>query len=195
MWPWEHAIFAYVLYSLSCRLFGTRPSGRAVVGALVIGAVLPDLIDKPLAWQLGIFETGYAVGHSIFVAVPFSIVAILVAKHRNQLQVGIAFAYGYLSHLLGDLIPPLLREGEVPIERILWPIAHAPPSHDHGTFVDGVSHYLDVYQEVIIGGEFNLVILMQVAFAVLALGLWIADGYPGVRDGDRNLTKMTNRDP
>lgn len=195
MWPWEHVIFAYVLYSLTCRLVGTRASGRAVIGALVIGAVLPDLVDKPLAWQWGIFETGYAVGHSIFVAVPVSIAALLVARHRNRVRVGIAFAFGYLSHLLGDLIPPFLREGEVPFERILWPIAQPPQSHEHGSFLDGASHYLDVYHAVIVGGEFDLVILVQVGFVVLGFVLWIADGYPGLRDGTRHPMKMTNEDP
>jgi len=55
MWPWEHLAFAYVLVSGYYRLaWRSRPTDAAAI-VIAVGAVLPDLIDKPLAWGSACF--------------------------------------------------------------------------------------------------------------------------------------------
>lgn len=181
MWPWEHVVFAYLCYSLGCRAAGTRPRGRSAVALLAFGAVLPDLIDKPLAWEWDVFETSYALGHSLFFALPLSGAAVIVARQHGRTRDGVAFAVGYLSHLLGDVVSPAIREGRIASERILWPLGDPAPSHYHGSFVDASRHYLDLYTQAITSGEPDLYLLAQGGIGAVAVGLWIADGLPGVR--------------
>lgn len=58
MWPWEHMIGGYILYSLiSHTVFRESPSGLDVL-AVALASVLPDLIDKPPLWWYGIFDVG-----------------------------------------------------------------------------------------------------------------------------------------
>lgn len=181
MWPWEHAVFAYLLYSIAHRAGGSRVSGRSVVGFLFLGSLLPDLIDKPLSWQWDVFETGYGLGHSLFFAIPLAIAVLLLAHHLNRLEDGVAFAFGYVSHLVADLVPRAIREGQVPTERVLWPIAEPAPSGVHDSFLDGARHYFARYLDAIATGEPDLLIVAQIGLALFTIGLWIADGYPGLR--------------
>ena len=44
-----------------------EPPSDLPVAAVVIGSQLPDLIDKRLSWGVGVFQTGYALGHSALV--------------------------------------------------------------------------------------------------------------------------------
>ena len=76
MFPWEHAAVAYLLYAGYARWHdGTAPGGWAVLVVLV-ASQLPDLIDKPLAWQFGLLPSGRSLAHSVFVAVPVVVVVV-----------------------------------------------------------------------------------------------------------------------
>ena len=58
MWPWGHLALGYLLHSPLARArFGRPPTDRATL-LLVIGTQLPDLVDKPLAWWLGVLPAG-----------------------------------------------------------------------------------------------------------------------------------------
>jgi hypothetical protein len=57
MWPWEHLAVGYLLYSVSCVLWGRYPT-RIGVAALAFGTQFPDLVDKPLGWWLGVLPSG-----------------------------------------------------------------------------------------------------------------------------------------
>ena len=181
MWPWEHVIFAYVIYSLGCRLFGTTPSSRAALLLLVFGALLPDLIDKPLAWHFGIFHTSYSIGHSVLLAIPASFVAVGLAVRFGHPRLGIAFAVGYLSHLIGDLIPTYVREGNIPMERVMWPVMETEPSPGHGGLLDGFWNHFEPYLVSIRAGDPSLYLIVQLGLGILALVLWAFDGFPGIR--------------
>ena len=64
----------------------------------VLGALVPDAIDKTLAWVLNVVPAGRHIGHTPFAAVVLSTVAAALFGRRKAL----AFGAAYLSHLVGD---------------------------------------------------------------------------------------------
>ncbi|WP_331236602.1 metal-dependent hydrolase [Natronorarus salvus] len=196
MWPWEHAIFAYLLYSIYSHLrYREAPDGRVAV-VLVVAAVLPDVIDKPLAWEFGVFSTGYALGHSLFFAVPLSFAMWLLAWGRGSPRLGTAFGIGYLSHLVGDVLPIYVLEGEWTTDHLLWPIV-VTSSHDHGQgFADRFLDLFLPYYHELTGGDPSLYTRLVLGMGVLTLLLWIYDGMPVLRElasGTRRLCLRTLR--
>ncbi len=189
-------MFAYVFYSLYLRgRYRARPEDWSVV-ALVFGSVLPDLVDKPLAWQFGLFESGYAAAHSVFVAVPLSLVVILVAKRHGQSRIGAAFAVGYLLHLVGDVLPASLSRGRLYLDPILWPFAE-PHQTDHvangGSFLDGVRGLLSEYVAQLVTMEVTAVVALQLGSVMFGTALWILDGRPGVKPVTNAIKKALER--
>lgn len=177
MWPWEHVAIAYVIFSLAYKGIGSKPPQGTAVWVLVMAALLPDAIDKPLAWQWNIFETGYGLGHSIFFAIPLTVLILGICWRANRPAHGIAFAIGYLSHLVLDVVPLYLRSGRLELHRILWPIAEAPQPHANESFLDGLQTYLSMAVSGI--GTSEAVIILVAFFGMV--GLWILDGMPGRR--------------
>ena len=190
MWPWEHVFFAYLFYSIYRYLkYGDSPSGPATI-ALAFGSVLPDLIDKPLAWQFGIVESGYTVGHSIFVTVPLLIGIYLLARRRDRAREGGAFAVGYFLHIAGDVLPISLRRGELYYEHVLWPFVVVESSRTHNGFSQGVAYNLSSYVQGIAALEVTPVVALQLGSVVFGLLLWRFDGYPGVRTAIEGLRSV-----
>ena len=183
MWPWEHVLFAYVFYSVYVHVRYRRSPNELPVVALAFGSLLPDLVDKPLAWQFGVFESGYALAHSVFVAVPVSVAVLLYARRRGHAAAGAAFGVGYLLHLVGDVIPASLSRGAVDLTPMLWPIAGEPRAADRASesFLEGVSTLLVDYGTQLATLEPTPVLLLQIGSVVLGLALWAYDGFPGPR--------------
>lgn len=182
MWPWEHVLFAYVAYSTYTHLAYRRsPTGGATV-VLVLAAVLPDLVDKPLAWQFGVFDSGYAAAHSVLIAVPVSVLVYLLARRRGRRLDGIAFAYGYLFHLVGDVLPVWLTWRQPYVAHVLWPIGGHVRMRDHESLTAGVLHNLTIYVDRILALEPSPVLALQVGSVVVGLALWAYDGTPGLRE-------------
>jgi len=71
------------IFTVLSHLFRDSPTGLEAF-AVVLASVLPDLIDKPLAWEYGVFENGYAIGHSLFFAVPLAILVGMIAHARRH---------------------------------------------------------------------------------------------------------------
>jgi hypothetical protein len=193
MWPWEHLLFGYLVFSLSLRVVGpwlgggpTKAAGTeggpitaSSVGILLFWTQFPDLIDKPLAWQFGVLESGTSVAHSVFVAVPVSMLALPVAVHWGRPVWGIAVAVGYLTHLAGDVLFPALVDGTLSFQPVLWPLAPTEPTYAPGLLVQ-VQKFALQFADFLTTprGVFYLLIeLVLVAGGVL---LWRADGYPGL---------------
>ena len=179
MWPWEHAALGYLLFSLGLRLLGYDSPSDAAAFVLLFATQLPDLIDKPLSWGLGVFPSGYALGHSMFFAIPVGALVFAWSVRADQRRLGVAFAVGYWSHLVSDVLDPL-RYGAAPSpERVLWPaVTGAPYEQDLG-LGRGVSYLVDFYAAL---GSLDPVTLV-VAYLLLPLGtiaLWISDGMPGL---------------
>ncbi|WP_227375733.1 metal-dependent hydrolase [Haladaptatus halobius] len=186
--PWGHAAFGYVLYSLGHRLVTRKAPTAAAVVAVLFGTQLPDLVDKPLSWGLHLFPQGYSVAHSLFVAIPVGLLALLVAARSGRSTVGIAFAVGYWSHLLGDVILAVPKRNVAPLDRVLWPVVTLPP-YDHETtlfgrvfdILGGFLHSLTARQQLVFLGVYSIPYL----FAFL---LWLVDGAPGVGELRRAIT-------
>ena len=86
--------------------------------AVVLGALLPDLIDKPL-WLLGLVSGTRGVGHAV-------LTWVVVAAVAWGVQVLRPVAVGGVSHLLADLVDDLLggvfHTGVVLTGWPLWPM-------------------------------------------------------------------------
>jgi len=89
MYPPAH-LAAALLVNEACR--GDRPSAMAAT-------LVPDLVDKTLAWLLGLTPSGRYMAHSLSaVALSTALVAVVGGRRR-----GVSFGAGYLSHLVVDL--------------------------------------------------------------------------------------------
>jgi hypothetical protein len=177
MWPWEHVVVGYVAYSLFCHLVLRDSPGGWEAGAVVFGSLFPDLIDKPLAWQFGVFEGGYAIVHSVFFAVPISIAVGLIARRYGAGRVGLAFGIGYLIHLPSDLLPPYVRRGELVWERVLWPVQQAGEDGHRGLVEGFIDEFVPFAYELVAGDPSGYM-LFQLGLMGCAFLLWLYDGVP-----------------
>lgn len=183
MWPWEHVLFAYVFYSIYVHVRRQRRPSDAPVVALAFGSVLPDLIDKPLAWQFGVFKSGYALAHSVFVMVPVAAIVYLFARRRGHGSVGAAYGVGHLFHIAGDVLPVSLAHRTLDLTPMLWPVAVSPRAADREriSFLDGVYTLLTEYLAELATLDPTPVIALQIGSLVVGLILWASDGFPGPR--------------
>lgn len=182
MWPWEHAVVGYLGYSVFCHLrYSQSPDGPGT--AVAVGAAqVPDLVDKPLAWSLGVFESGHAVAHSVFVAVPI----VLLVGHRlravGRERVAAAVGIGYLLHLPADLLYQYVVGGTVSPEMVLWPIVGfgtAEPTH--GVLQEALRR-IGGYWLALLAGELSTYQQAQLVVAGLVGLLWLVDGAPVLRE-------------
>jgi len=89
MYPPAH-LAAALLVNEAYR--GDRPSAMAAT-------LVPDLVDKTLAWLLGLTPSGRYMAHSLAaVALSAALVAALGGRRR-----GLSFGASYLTHLVCDL--------------------------------------------------------------------------------------------
>ena len=179
MWPWEHVLFAYVFYSVSVHLGSRSPPTDLAAAALALGALFPDLVDKPLAWQFGVVETGWGPAHSVFVAAPVAVLVYALAGWRGDRRVGLAFCVGYLLHLPGDVLPASLSRGFLYLPPVLWPVGD-PATTDHGSLLAGVYGLLTEYAVGLLALEVTPVVALQVGSVVAGGLLWLYDGLPGL---------------
>jgi len=177
MWPWEHAGVAYLLYSIGLRILGRDPPSDATAIIVSFAAVLPDLIDKPLSWELRLFPTGYAIGHSILFAVPIGLASLILADRLDRREYGVALVVGYWSHLVGDVLAPLRRSSRPLPGRVLWPLAARNSYEQQLGLYRGVLYLAKFFSSLTsLEGLAN-----YLALPLAAMLLWIADGLPGLR--------------
>jgi len=170
MWPWGHAAVGYLLYTVSCRVrLGWRPQGLTVI-ALGLGTQLPDLIDKPLAWNFSVLPNGRSLGHSLLIAGVVIIALQIVAIRLDREPLVTAFGVGYVSHLFADALYPAL-EGEFYYVGFLgWPLV--PPVEYEGS--DGILAHL-------LAAEVTPTFVFETVLALATLALWYRHGMPGLR--------------
>jgi len=107
-------------------LFATHLLVAAVVArarglpllATVLGAALPDLVDKPLA-SLGAVDLFHTVGHTALLA-PLAVAVALTGRH------GLAVAAGWALHLFMDAFHILLNGRPTDALFLVWPVAVPP---------------------------------------------------------------------
>jgi hypothetical protein len=104
-----HLAAGYVLgrrWNLPCR-------------PLVVGAALPDLVDKPAA-TLGVVDLYQSAGHSL-AALVLGFVVVFVRREWTPLWLG------WASHLLLDAVHMLLNGRPDDVRFLVWPaIEHTP---------------------------------------------------------------------
>lgn len=193
MMPWSHAAFGYVAYSLFVHAgYRDAPSSRETL-VVLFAAVLPDLVDKPLAWQFGLLEGGRTLAHSLFLALPLSIVVLIVSYSRGWPRVGWAFAVGYLTHLVSEVLPSAIS-GEGPgIGLVLWPIT-AGGGGQGESFYEEVMVNLVPYLQWLVGeiasGNPSTQVLVLFGIWAFTVLLWIFDGMPVASDGYHWLREL-----
>ncbi|MFC7045301.1 metal-dependent hydrolase [Halobacteriaceae archaeon GCM10025711] len=188
MWPWEHLAFGYLAYSVWSHVWDRRsPTGPAVL-VLAVATQLPDLVDKPLGWSLDVVSTGYSVAHSVLVAGPLVLGAVLVSHRRGRPALGGALAIGWASHLVGDIVYPVLFGRGISVGKVLWPVVSLPASDGEFAFSDRVVYYFVRYlREAAEPGQAMLLVFpLTLLLAVFAL--WGYDGWPGLGTLRRMVT-------
>lgn len=112
------------------------PGARIDYRFAVAGALLPDAIDKPLAWMLfpGTFDDSHLFGHTILFGLSLTVVGLVLASRGEMrlLLVGI----GVLIHLPVD---PVARNPST----LFWPLLgtefdYAKPPVPYSVVVDVV---------------------------------------------------------
>ncbi|EFW91272.1 membrane-bound metal-dependent hydrolase [Haladaptatus paucihalophilus DX253] len=163
MWPWGHLAVGYLAYSGLRRTRTTRPPTGTDVIALVVGTQFPDLVDKPLAWWVGVLPTGRSLAHSLLTASVLLAVTYGICRRNGHRSRWAAFAVGYVSHPFADVLLTVLAGGYGRATFLLWPILplSSPAS---GPSVVGVP------------GDFPI----ELSLVVAAVYVWLADGAPGV---------------
>jgi membrane-bound metal-dependent hydrolase YbcI (DUF457 family) len=176
MWPWGHLAFGYILYSAFVRVRrGRSPEGSAALLA-AFATQLPDLIDKPLAWTFGLLPSGRSLAHSLLAATLLIALVWLYCRRHDRPALPAAFAVGYLSHLAGDAIGPVLAGDYVFLSFLAWPLTPPPPYGNEGGFL---AHFAGI--------GLTPLFLAQVGLTLSVVALWAFDGAPGLRQV-RSLT-------
>jgi membrane-bound metal-dependent hydrolase YbcI (DUF457 family) len=170
MWPIGHASVAYLLYARSTRSRFAGPPGPGATVVVGFAALFPDLIDKPLAWYLGVLPGGRTLAHSLFVLVPLSLAIYVLARRRDVGEYGVAFAVGTISHTLLDALPAIW-DPTTPWEALIWPLLPSP-----GVSGEGAPTVLGLLRDSLGQPYF----LSEFLFLAAALSVWRADGYPGL---------------
>jgi hypothetical protein len=169
MWPWEHAAIGYLLYVAVRRARGERVrDGPAVVG-LAVGTQFPDLIDKTLAWYLGVLPSGRSLGHSVLTLAVVGLLVRWYARRRGGRGVAGAFLLGYASHLPGDAFAPLLAGEWTLVTFLGWPLLPLPDYAGMESLSANVAAF-----------ELSPTRLAATGLVVLALVCWRRHGYPGL---------------
>ncbi len=169
MWPWAHAAVGYLLYSLSHHRRDADPPSDAAALAVVFGTLAPDLVDKTLAWYLGVLPGGRTLTHSLVVLVPVSVALLAVLRRRGHGEVGLALVVGLLSHPLADGLHSALTGAWGDLTFLLWPLLELPPYEGPRSVVDRL-----------VALELTPFVAFQALLTLAALAVWARQGYPGV---------------
>lgn len=193
MWPWEHLAFGYLLYSFySHARWNTAPTARTA-GVVTIASQIPDLIDKPFGWWLGVLPGGRTFAHSLLTAIPAIVLVALVGWFLHANRAAIAFAIGYLSHIAGDIIYPLIVKRELRTGFLFWPITGtdveptAPVGHITELVADFVAFLLTS-----VGVVYLVVEILLISTAIV---VWWYDDAPGLDWFRRRATSPSTDTP
>lgn len=185
MWPWGHLAAGYLLHSIGLRYGADRvPSGWPVV-AVAVGTQLPDLVDKPLTYSVGVLPAGRSLLHAVVVVGAVALLTLAVAARLNRWAVGVGFAVGLASHTLADAIQTAIWGEPSDLTFLAWPFLPAPPGVEAG-----YDHHLAELLEAIGSlGPSSLLqpwtdaFVFELWFTALVAGLWVYHGLPPLDPG------------
>jgi len=125
MRPFEHLIVALSLAVCYLLVTTRRLVTPKLAVVAFIGSQFPDIVDKPLALELGVLPTGRVGMHSLPLAVPIWIAVVLYSWQTERPHGGLVFVIAYASHLVADNYAALAR-GRIPSD-LLWPLSSPVP--------------------------------------------------------------------
>jgi hypothetical protein len=185
MWPWEHLAIGYLVVSVAMRVGWRRPPGDAVVLATAFGTQFPDLVDKPLGWVLGVLPGGTSIAHSLLFAVPTVLLVAALTWQSRWRAVSVGFGVGYLAHLPGDVLYPVLLGSEAKWEILLWPLV-AASAGDTVSVGPYVMELFAAFLRQIGSASGAWYLALELLLVGIAVALWIDDGRPGLAVGRRH---------
>jgi len=94
--------------------------------AVIAGAALPDVLDKPLA-MAGVFELYQTVGHSLLVLVVAG-VSVTVGRSGRLRELGVALWVGWASHLVLDAVHMIVNGRPADVRFLGWPLLRHVPA-------------------------------------------------------------------
>ncbi|MFB6299980.1 MAG: metal-dependent hydrolase [Halobacteriales archaeon] len=169
MWPWGHLALGYLLYSAVGR-YRRMPRRIVPIVILTVATQIADLIDKPLAWSIGILDAGRSLGHSMIVAgLVIGLLAMIVRARPILKEGSLALGIGHVSHLLGDVIDTLVTADSSALGFLVWPVVSIAPS-------DGSHSILGMFLSMTPTPFF----LAQLVLVGIAVVIWIDDDCPGL---------------
>jgi membrane-bound metal-dependent hydrolase YbcI (DUF457 family) len=180
MWPWEHVVVGYIAYSATSHLVRRGPPRADEAALVVFASLLPDLIDKPLAWSLRVVASGYGPAHSVFVVLPA--IAVLSARWRatGRPWRAVAFGTGYLLHIPGDVLFQAM-DGTVEPAVFLWPVVVWESTGERAGFLTESITRVSEFLSGLAAGDVSTYVAVQLGLLVVALLIWLYDGAPVFR--------------
>ncbi|MFB6296225.1 MAG: metal-dependent hydrolase [Halobacteriales archaeon] len=177
MWPWGHLAVGYIAYATWTRYRDDDHPTAAPVVALTVATQLPDLVDKPLAYSVGVLPEGRSLAHSLLVAVPLCLLALELARRASgwRARCGVAAAVGYATHLLGDSLHGLLGLDAAELTFLAFPLL-APPDYDTTSFGEHVAQFVGSVESLGAGG-LSPFLVQWILFALMVL-LWLSHRAP-----------------
>lgn len=182
MWPWGHLAVGYVVYAVYTRYWHDRtPVGGPVV-VLTVATQLPDLVDKPLAYTIGVLPGGRSLAHSLLIAGPVCMLALEFARRHDdwRAHAGIGFVIGYGTHLLGDSIHGLVGMEFADLTFLAWPVL-VPPAYETTSFTGHIDQFVESGSKLG-DGVLTPFLAEWVLFGVM-VALWITHRAPPLPAG------------
>lgn len=123
MSPIEHFIIAVIPVGVVVLILTRRRPPASVIGAVFFGSQFPDLIDKPLAYEVSILPTGRVFMHSLPIAIPFFLVVGVYGWRTNRKVMSVAFVFAHFTHIVADTQKTLLGANQ-PNSDLFWPFTN-----------------------------------------------------------------------
>ena len=133
--------------------------GRIDVRLLIIGSLLPDIIDKPLGIYLmwGTFGTGRIYGHTLLFLIIISLAGLLVYRRYGRIWLP-TLAFGVFTHLLLDRMWANLPT-------LLWPLyGFAFPRIEVSYWLKSTFASLFIYPQAYVPEIIGLLVLIWFLF-------------------------------
>lgn len=175
MWPWEHVVIAYVLSSGCWNLVYGKRLPRSAGYATLFGALLPDIVDKPLSWSLAILPTGTSLAHSLITCVGLLLITWPFVVRIGRVAEWMAFAVGYIAHLAGDVLYGFIVGRPVDPGFLLWPIV-AVEATDSPGLITTAAQFFEFYVAFLSSPRGMVYFIVEVLLIACAISLWVRDG-------------------
>lgn len=174
MWPPGHLAVGYLIPACWSHWHTSLPPTDRTLYLCLLASLLPDLVDKLLAWGVGVLPGGRTLTHSLLVLGPLAAIVAALARRCDQLELGLLVAASALSHPLLDAIPALWDPASS-ARHLLWPllavetVERSPPSPA-------------TVQEVLLTRLATPWFALELLLFVIAVGWWYHDDCPGIPD-------------